>query len=568
VSDEHFSRLKALLLSEDRQQQAQLVQRLTELEATLQALPNTLPQTIEQADQHGPRLGRALLKPVAAALTTLARNDRQLFVSVLFPVIGPIIRRAIADAFSSLLRNLNRTLELSLSWRSWRWRLEARRTGVPFAQVVLKHTLAYRIEHLLWIESGSGLLLAHATNSEAAIADRDAIAGMLTAISDFVRDAVLARAGESLDRVEMGEFSVRLLRTPQAYLAAVVRGEPSEDVLDELRLLSEHLHAELAPEPREYSTIAEAVLADWLAESGQSEALRSSESTGKARRPWLALIALALIVGVLGWSSYSGYEQSQHRQRLRLQIEAQPGITVSALTRSDAGIDVVGQRDPLAISDTALAADLGLAPTQLRTQWQTVHSTEPEILARRLRQRLAAPSSVSISSADGVLRLAGSWPQPPADLEMRLEAYRALLPLDDSALQRGSEVPPVAPVAPLPSVFDGQSWQRAADALQLRFAGGEATAAETEDLTALVRLIEQALQIEPGLRFRIIGSSDGSGAAETNRQLRISRARWLYEYLLTAGIAAEQMELDADGEHAVELNAAARSARIQLISVQ
>lgn len=555
MSDPDFSRLQELLLSDDRRAQQELSQRLLELESALRALPQSLPQTIEESDQRSPRLGRALLKPVAAALSTLARNDKQLFVSVLFPVIGPIIRRAIADALSSLLRNLNRTLEMSLSWRSWRWRLEARRTGVPFAQVVLKHTLAYRIEHLLWIESGSGLLLAHATNSEAAIADRDAIAGMLTAISDFVRDAVLAKPDESLDRVEMGEFSVRLLRTPHAYLAAVLRGEPSGSVMDGLRTLSEQLHADLPEEPRSYSAAAEATLADWLAQSGHSEALRE----GKARKgvPWLALVAIALLLAVLGWTSYRSYTQLRHTQQLRTQVQAQPGIRLTGLQLEGDKLRLTGERDPLAIADADLAKLLGVAPQQLLTRWRSVHSLHPQILLRRLRQRLNAPAGVFLELRGERLHLSGHWPQPPADLDARLEAYRVVIGVDDE-LQRGvREVEPPA--------LDPQQWQSRADALRLRFEGG-ASAVTAEQLLPLRELIDEALRLRPAARFRVLGGSDGTGSAQTNAQLRAARAAALHQALLQAGVDPAVLELDPEGESTAEVDADARSARVQLIS--
>ena len=39
------------------------------------------------------------------------------------------------------LASLNQALKHSLSWRGLKWRLEAWRTGVPYAQIVLKHAL-------------------------------------------------------------------------------------------------------------------------------------------------------------------------------------------------------------------------------------------------------------------------------------------------------------------------------------------------------------------------------------------------------------------------------------------
>ena len=62
-----------------------------------------------------------------------------------------------------MLESLNTTLEHSLSWRSLRWRLDARRTGKSFAEIVLLNTLVYRVEQVFLIHRPSGLLLQHLT---------------------------------------------------------------------------------------------------------------------------------------------------------------------------------------------------------------------------------------------------------------------------------------------------------------------------------------------------------------------------------------------------------------------
>lgn len=525
-----LERLRALLLVDERARQQALATEVDQLKQQLSVLPQLLPEAIDTAHHTGQRLSRSLLKPVGQALTTIARQEPQLLVSVLFPVIGPIIRRAIADALTGLVRNLNQTLEHSFSARSWRWRLEAWRTGVPFAQIVLKHTLSWRVEHLLWIEGGSGLLLAHATNSDAPIADRDAIAGMLTAISDFVRDAVLARQGEELERVEMGEFSVRLLRTPEAYLAAVVRGEPAQRVLEDLRALSEELHGQLEPQPRNYSDQAERRLDEWLTRSGHAQAQRdASRRAAGGQPPWRALLLLLGLLVLLGWWGWRGWQLQQRTGVLRAQIEAEPGVDIQALRYDGRILQVRGRRDPLARPDVALAADLGLAPADLHTRWTTHLSMETEMLRRRLAVVLEAPPGVQIESSAQHLRLSGHWPDPPADLETRLDLFRAFVPIDASALQTN----PTTPSAPAPLDLPALNVELAA--LDIPFTGATPGAVAADRIGRLVARIHAELERHPAMRFEAVGDSDGVGSALRNTTLRQQRAAWLRDALITAG---------------------------------
>ena len=182
-----FERLREVLLAPEQAE-------LARLRAAEAALPERLPELLDQAergDQHE-ALHRALAPVVAAALTDAVRRDRRRIVDALFPVIGPAIRRAIAEALRGFAADLNRALEHSLTPRGLAWRFESWRSGVPFAQVVMKHSLRYRIDHLFLIERESGLLLHRHSAPELPDLDADAIAGMLTEYSDPMESVPLA----------------------------------------------------------------------------------------------------------------------------------------------------------------------------------------------------------------------------------------------------------------------------------------------------------------------------------------------------------------------------------------
>ena len=66
---------------------------------------------------------------------------------------------------------------------------------MSFAEVVLKHTLVYRVEHVFLIHRHTGLLIAHAASQDATSQDPQLVSSMLSAIQDFVRDSVRRTAG-------------------------------------------------------------------------------------------------------------------------------------------------------------------------------------------------------------------------------------------------------------------------------------------------------------------------------------------------------------------------------------
>jgi OOP family OmpA-OmpF porin len=59
---------------------------------------------------------------------------------------------------------------------------------VPYAQVVIRHALVYRVEQVFLIHRESGLLLEQAHLPNLALPDADLVSGIRTAIRDFVAD--------------------------------------------------------------------------------------------------------------------------------------------------------------------------------------------------------------------------------------------------------------------------------------------------------------------------------------------------------------------------------------------
>ncbi|HJR49672.1 MAG TPA: hypothetical protein VJ794_01115, partial [Gemmatimonadales bacterium] len=227
-----LAELRELILGAERRRLQELERRLDAAGLTREELAELLPEAIVLRAGRDRQLARALAPTVENAIgESVRRNPRQIATAI-FPVLGPAIRKAIADALAGLVASINSALEHSVSPRGLRWRLEAWRTGVPFAQIVLKHALVYRVEQVFLIHAETGLLLSHAWTPELPPSDPDLVSGMLTAIRDFVADS-FARDGDAggLRRFTVGELTVMVEQGPQAILAAVVRGQASDTLL-------------------------------------------------------------------------------------------------------------------------------------------------------------------------------------------------------------------------------------------------------------------------------------------------------------------------------------------------
>jgi outer membrane protein OmpA-like peptidoglycan-associated protein len=570
-----LDRLKQLLLAEEREDLARAQQRLDQLEQKNRELAAILPALVRAAPQEP--MTRALASPVAAALGSAVRDNRSSIVDALFPVIGPIIRKAIAEALRGLMSDLNRVLEHGFSPRGIRWRIEAWRSGVPFAQIVLRHTLRYSIDHLFLIERDSGLVLHRESAPGLPDLDADAIAGMLTAIGQFVRDSV-GREGEgSLEAARVGEHLLWVLDGPRASLACFISGVPQESLRGILSDRLEQIHAQW-PDAVDAGGPAAPAGQDWqealdpvalVAASAAITGDAAPASAGATR--WPLLIILILLLGAAGWYFVRNERWQSRVESVRGTLAAQPGFLLTGIDSEpwkSLVIHGVLDSDAEPLQPLLAAADLG----GVRPQWELkgyVSSADP-ILEKRARRLLDPPAGVSLAVRQGVLTLQGSadaewirtareraaWIAGVRDVDWQVAAPAASGPDPDALARAAAHAKLVAladELARARVIFVDDSQPSAEGLAQLA-----RIAADLQQAGTLAR------EARASLRLHILGHTDASGSAETNRRLRAERAAWLRDRLGESGVPADWLRDAQMGEDVQDDDSEFRGASLRL----
>ncbi len=188
AAPDQLASLKELLFANEQARLERLEQQLQKAQLDTGKLSELLPGAVRRAAENDTRLSNSLGPIIGDALRTSIKTEPRAIVDAISPIMGPAIRDAIRQAISGMIQSLNKTLEYSVSAKGLRWRWEAFTTGKPFAEVVLLHTLRFRIAQIFLIHRETGLLLQHAT-LDSNVRDVDLASGMLTAIQDFVRDS-------------------------------------------------------------------------------------------------------------------------------------------------------------------------------------------------------------------------------------------------------------------------------------------------------------------------------------------------------------------------------------------
>ena len=539
VADPRVEALRHILLEPEQAAIASLQQKFDDPEQLAAAVGAVLPAAIARAISHGDLLGHELAPVVETATQSSIRRDPRTLINILAPLMGPAIRKSVAETLDSSLQSLNHALKHSLSWQGLKWRMEAYRTGTSFAEVVLKHTLVFRVEHVFLIHRKTGLMLEHVAADEATTKDPQLVSGMLSAIQDFVRDSFDESALGGIDSLRLGEFLLWCEEGSLAFLAAVIRGNPPESLHEVLREALDKIH-------EEHRTALENFDGD-VAAFGDLRArlercLERQEKPGDKRTtPLVWLIPLALLCAGAYWLVQRHLEGRAVDHYVRA-LQGEPGIVVIGVERRDGKWHVNGLRDPLAADPKDLLEASHLNPERISSNWEPYQALHPAIAMKRIQASLNPPPTVTFTLDNDTMRATGTAPR------RWIEKARTL----------GSVLPPGSAQLDLSALGDLQQGEieRLRDAIQARpvfFGYGDALpvpgqetmidglAAELKELAAVSR------KLGVTVRVTVIGHADSTGKDAPNLGLSLSRAEAVRSLLRKQGVDPELLAVRGAG---------------------
>jgi OOP family OmpA-OmpF porin len=521
--------LRDLLAGPERRQLEDILARLDDPVRRAEELSQALPDAFALGSARGDRMARALQPTIDAALKVSVERDPKAIADAIFPALGPAIRRAISATLMGMIQSLNNLLNQSFSMRGLRWRIEALRTRRPFGEVVLLHTLIYRVEQIFLIHRRTGVVLQQVASGEALVRDPDLVSGMLTAIQEFVKDSFDTQSGEMLDTLRMdGDHSVWIEQEREAFLAVVIRGTPPLALRDRYRSLLEEIHQLFSSQ---WGSFDGRVSAFDMIRPLLENALAVQARESKQRQSpllWLAAAAVIALALFGAWQLHVGRRQLQDFLTL---LRDQQGIVVISARQRWGQFYIDGLRDPLAQDPQKLMAAAGLDPRTVHSRWEPYQDLDETMVLRRAQQILRPPPGVQLLLDQGVLTVAG---QASHDWVIRLRRYAPAISgvqaYDDAQLEDMQ----MAELRSLAAQLARQS---------IAFALGSAALAGDQQpgLDAAFALITQmqALreQMDSQLHIAVIGHSDPSGPDHLNLKLSLERAWSVIQGLIAGGLA-------------------------------
>lgn len=604
-SDE-LEQLKDLLFGAEAASLNDLRHRIMDRQQRTEDVALILPESLKTAGSDKKRLVGALKEPVDECIRSLVKNNPEEFADSLFPVMGPAIRKSIRETLKSFLQSINEMLEQSMSAEALKWRWEAKRTGVPFSEIVLKHSLVYRVDEVLLIQQQTGLMIAHISHPQAKVRDSDAVSAMLTVIRDFSRDSFSTNPQATLDTVEIGDQTVWMFDGPKAQLACVISGIAPISSRNHFQSVLETLHMEYDDELENFDgnrTDLEPI--QQLLENCLTQEVKTSKKDHDADNwRWLLkpanIVLLLIAMAAIYWLAQQ-YFDHQRINSLRADLERTPGVVVFDIEKENNHVIVNGLVDPMVDNLSNIAQLHGISESEITFDMSLYQSLDAPIALQRAHQLLRPPESLMLTAAGETLTATGAAPEQwikrtndlkssipgfssvdlsavEIDEQIDLERIRHRLQAPQTVkLEVVNRVLHISGSAPfhwikrvrntrfelkgIVSLNFGQRGNLVAEELTAaeelikelnitRMQFGDDTELTFEGQSTLDRvsirlktLLTLADQLETSLYIGLTGYTDGTGEEEFNDELKLKRAEIIKQHLTAMGVSTNSITI-------------------------
>ena len=535
--------LKRLLFGTEKQTLDSLSDRVERPEMRSADIADVMPEALRQSYSKGDGdLVRELREPIVQCLSESLRDSPQQYADVLYPIMGPAIRKSITHALRGFTQQINETMEHSLSAKGLKWRWQAMRSGVPFGEFVIQQTLQYRVEQVYLIARENGLLIDHVHHEAALTKDNDAVSAMFTAIQDFVEESFATDSSSRLETADMGEFTLWAVHGPHASMVSVIRGVPPASLRADLSAILERIHFRYSDALRSYEGGADSALD---AEAELTEAIQlqakqnESEEEAPGTKPWLpfVIILLAALL-LLGYVGYKRWHIQEQMTLLSETVGSQPGIYLDDISYSDDKFVLAGLRDPLADNIEQIVEQAGLDPGLVDANFRPYRALDPEIVSRRAIANITPPEGVSVSIEEGVLVLEGIAPQDWIEsVSVKAQAASLGMPLRIADMQSSE----MRDMDILLAELDGSEFQ---------FSDGDNLSEDEvfrveQFVEKLNGLLENAERVDRAVDVCIRGYTDSAGSREYNAGLSIDRASAIQKLFIDRGAPESVLSIES-----------------------
>ncbi len=400
-----LNELRSLIIGLNQVELERLQRLMRDPQEFAEEISEWLPYSIRKLIDRGIITVDALSPFIEDAMHKSIQKNPQKLADILFPVMGPAIRKAVSEDMKKLIASVNATLESGLSPKSLKWRFQAMFSKKSFAEIVMANTYVYHVRQVFFIHRETGILLHQEIADENVDLESDMVAGMLSAIRDFVHDSFAGNASSSLDEIQVGELKILIEQGPFAIIAAIVEGQPPSDYRLTIMETVEAVHFNHAIDLEKFKGDTEVFK---LSSKFLRNCLIKEKKIKKSSVPWPLLSILFLIICFGSYLLYVRFERKQRLHKFLTELEAIPGYHLTNIEKSGSTTFISGLRDFQAEGYDNLLNLYTLDRSKLVFNFEPYISLETNIVIKRAVEILNPPATTFFDYANGILLMKGT----------------------------------------------------------------------------------------------------------------------------------------------------------------
>lgn len=334
---------------------------------------------------------------------SIQRNPQRL-ANLLFPIMGPAIRKAVSEDLRKMIESLNKGLESGISPKHLKWRTQALFSQKSYTEIMLSKAYVFHVKHIFLIHKETALLLHQVREPKIAAIEADMVASMLSAITDFVQDSFHTSARENVETIKIGETNLWIEEGPYAVIAAVVEGNPPPALRQTMQEAIEAVHFNHRADLEEFR--GETGIFEHT-EKFLNSCLQSEKVEKKSRPPYFALILIFILLGIVGYFLVQHFQNKSRHNAIIETFRNEPGYLISHNTIQNNQLVLHGLRDALAKPPQLLLSTLAFETENVDFRFQEFVSTDSAFVIKRAVEVLDPPASVTLRFQSGLLTISG-----------------------------------------------------------------------------------------------------------------------------------------------------------------
>lgn len=410
----HLSELRRIITGLDEEDLSRLNNLVKDPDAFSEHIMNFLPLSIKKLISSNQISLDEVVPFIEQAIQTSIESNPQKFANIIYPVMMPAIRKAVAEDIKRMLDTVSSTVDNSFSPRRIGWRFQSIFSGKSYGEIVLSHTFIYRVLEVFLIHRETGLLLANVTDEKGGIShDADMVSSMLTAIKDFAHDSFNVDKSESdLNTIQMGGYTIWVEQGPYAIVAAIIEGRPPEELKVIIKETVEAIHINFANQLKTFD--GDTALFN-KSSRFLNNCIKKQEKQQKKRKPIASILLLLILLAALGYWVYNSIDNSLRFSHLISRMENQPGLIISKTYKNSGKHIVLGLKDPLATNPYKYSGLYGFDTSNLRLRFKPYISLDSAIIINRASKILKNTRTGNLSYHNDTLFIKGNFSKGQAD---------------------------------------------------------------------------------------------------------------------------------------------------------